>query len=354
MTYSEAVKLRRLAVTTVTAVLVATGLTACIGADVRSTEDWLAAQPHVVSIGVPSSTVDELSYKATLRAELDPDATDAEIGTLIDDAIDYVAANSGDDVTLQFGMKGIDFEVADKQGARTALALWHRVIAVPGVVSGFVAPDAVSVQTLRADAFAAFDALAPLGVDRAVGGYHAASDFDVSSSTFQPPLDIVSAKACTPDATIVGLAQSAMTDDRVDFGTLDLCDGLDVTFLPGYALVDGVGAVRAELDAAGLDAFPVTISVAPASAASASFHIVAVTPGDPAALAVVAALEASALDLRYQLADDRTLDIESSSATAAQLLATLTSGTDALGAITIVGSDKTVTGAFADLAALVG
>jgi len=347
------VNIRRLA-PVVVAALVATTLTACIGQAVRSTEDWLAGQPHVVSIGVPESTVDELSYNATLRAELDPAATDADIDKLIDDSLDYIADKP--DVKLQFGMHGIDFEVATKADARTALALWHQVVDLPNVVSGFVSADGLSVQTLRTDAFATFDSLKPLGVTRTVDGYHAKTDFDVSSADYLPPLDLTATPDCTADPTALALAQAAMDDDRVAFGTLDLCAGLDVTFKNGYDITTGVSTVRGTLDAAGLSDFPVTISVAPDAAASADYHIVAVTPGDADALGVVNTIENSGVQLRYELAADRTLSLESSDLTAAQLFAAL-SGTPngtSLGAITITGSDTTVTGALGDLPGLLG
>lgn len=342
--------MRRLATAAIVAALLTTALTACIGQAVRSTESWLADQSHVVRVEVPSSTVDELSYRATLRAELDPAATDAEIEKLIDDSVDYIADKP--DVKLQFGVRDIDFEVATKAGARTALALWHQVLGLTAVVSGFISPDGVAVETLRADAFATFDALAPLQVLRTVEGYHASADFEVGSADFQPPIELTAALDCTPDPSILTLAQTAMTDERVHFGTLDLCGGLDVTFGNDYVLSDGATQVRALLDAAGLSAFPVTISVAPESASSADFHIVAVTPGNPDALGIIPALDGSGLAMRYELSADRSLVIESSAATAAQLLAALSTSAAAasLGVITVTGTDTTVTGAFGDLA----
>ncbi len=339
----------------VAAGLLVTSLTACVGQTVRSTETWLASQPHVVSIGVPSSTVDELSYRATIRAELDPTATDLDIRTLIDNSLAFTAARPGPKVALQFGINGIDFEVATTAEARLALRLWRSVIQTPHIVAGFVTDGAVSVSTLRTDAFEVFDALDALHVQRYVAGYHAASDFEANSDNFKPPLRLSEAVYCGAAPALRTLAAATMNDTRVNFGTLDLCTGFDITFDHGYSIVDGVASIRATLDSAQLSYFPVSVRVSPAENGGSDFHSVSVTPGDARALDVIAALEGSGLPMRYELDAERALTLYSDTATVGQLFAALSASPVAgeLGLITVTGSDGRISGTFRELPALV-
>jgi hypothetical protein len=339
----------------VAAGLLVTSLTACVGQTVRSTELWLASQPHVVSIGVPSSIVDELSYKATIRAELEPTATDADIRTLIDNSLAFIAARPGQNIALQFGINGVDFEVATQAEARLALVLWRSVIQTPHIVAGFVTDGAVSVSTLRTDAFGVFDALDAIHVQRYVAGYHAASDFDANSADFKPPLRLSEPVYCGGAPTLRALAAAAMNDTRVNFGTLDLCAGFNINFDHGYSIVDGVASIRATLDSAQLSYFPVSISVSPAGNGGSDLHSVSVTPGDAPALGVISALEGSGLPMRYELDAERALTLHSDTATVGQLFAALSASPVAgeLGLITVTGSDGRISGTFRELPALV-
>lgn len=339
---------RRLALS-VAGLVVATTLTACVGQEVRHTEDWLVEQPHVASIEVIDSTVDELSYTATIRAELDADTTDEQALALVDDALAYIDSQPGEDVTLQFGMHQVDFAVATT--ASDYIDDWRAVLELPDVVSALVSEDAVEAQTLRSTAFATYDALQPLGGKRTVYGFHAASDFEDGAADFKPPVTLSGATDCAPDPNVLSLAQAAMVDERVTFGTLDLCSLLDVTFDAGYPIGTAVLEIRQQLDSVGLSDFPVTVSLSPETYGSPDVHIVAVTPGAPEALAIAQTLESAGVAMRYELHADRSLRVESSEGTAAELVAIIagSSAAASLGLIDVVGSDVSVSGTLTEL-----
>lgn len=322
-------------------------LTGCVGQAVRHTEDWLADQPFVTDIQVVDSTVDDLSFRATISAELDPKATDKDIEKLIDDTLAYVASQPGDDVKVQFGMHDVDFLVADADGARKALATWHQVVDVPDLTSGLVSPDSLWVRTPLASSNAVYEALAPLPTDIEV---------DAVLGDGVERAAIIKSADCEPADAVLSLVGGILGDEQLSSAEFDLCTGLDATFTSAFPLADAVVAIRPEFDAQGLSDFPIRLSIRPESDVSADYHFVSVTPGDPAALAVVAGLEASGVAMRYDLDGQRALLLVSDTLLARDLLSAL-GGLDAaalLPSITLQGSDTTVTGTIAQLPGLLG
>ena len=350
--FASRVALSRLV--TVTALLVASAvvLAGCASRKVRSAEDWLADQPFVLGVEIIDSEIDDLNavpinYTAVMRAELDPLATTADVEKLISDTIREVGPD--DEVGVQFGMLGLDFDVTTRTETAAAFALWRDIDDLADVESALVLSDFIYAHTARETLVSVFDELAEFGVGLRVDGDQA----DVES-----PVAIVRPRECEPPAGARELASAETANVAVRFATYDLCEGFDVVYVTGTVFDATISGMFGALDGAGLGALPVRLAVAPSAPASADFHIVEITPGAREAIGVVTALDASTIAMRYELfaptaeGELRALTIESSEATLEELHVLLAASPAAafLGELTITASDGTFEGDLADLA----
>ncbi len=282
-----------------------------------------------------------------MRAELDPLATTDDIENLIADTIREVKPD--DEVGVQFGILGLDFDVTTRGDTSAAFALWRDIDDVPDVESALVLSDFVYAHTARETLVAVFNELADFGVGVRVDG---------DQDSVDEPVAIVLPLECEPPAGARELAAAETANTTVEFATYDLCAGFDVVYLNGTAFDGTIGGMFGALDAAGLGAFPVRLAVAPSTSASLDFHIVEITPGNRDAIGIVTALDASAIAMRYELfaptADGelRALTIESSDATLEELYQLLAASPNSafLGELTVTASDGTFEGDLADFA----
>ncbi len=340
--------LTRLVAATAFAVAAILPLASCAGAKVRTTEEWLAEQPFVLGVEVLDSEVDDLTYTAVLRAELDPLATTDDIEKLISDTIKQVGANPDPENGIQFGILGLDFDVTTKAETQAAFELWRDIDDVPDIESALVLSDFIYAHTPRVTVVSVFDELADFGVGVRVDG----DQDDVAS-----PVALVLPRECEPPAGARELAATETQNVAVRFATYDLCEGFDVVYANGTALDATMAGLLGAIDGAGLGAFPVRLAVAPALESSPDFHIVEATPGPRDAFGIVTALDASGVAMRYELfaptaeGELRALTIESSEATLEELYELLLASPASafLGDLTITASDTTFEG---DLAAL--
>jgi hypothetical protein len=221
---------------------------------------------------------------------------------------------------VQFGILGLDFDVTTRAKTGDAFALWRDIDDVPDIDRALVMSDFIYAQTMRESLVPVFDELADFGVAVRVDGDQA----DIPS-----PVAIVRGRECEPPAGAREFASTEAANAAVRFATYDLCEGFDVVYANGTVFDATIGSVLGALDSAGLSTFPVRLAVAPSTPASPDFHIVEITPGARDAIAVVTALDASGVAMRYELlapeteGDPRALTIESSDATLEELYALL-------------------------------
>ena len=340
--------LTRLVAVTALAALTALGLVSCAKPAARTTAEWLAEQPFVLGVEVLDSEVDDLTYTAVLRAELDPLATTDDIEKLIADTIKQVGSDPDPENGVQFGILGLDFDVTTRAETEAAFALWRDIDDVPDLESALVLSDFIYAHTPRVSVVTVFNELAELGVGVRVDG----DQEDVAS-----PVAIVRPRECEPPAGARELAAAETQNVAVRFATYDLCEGFDVVYSAGTVFDATIAGLLGSIDAAGLGAFPVRLAVAPELESSPDFHIVEATPGPREAFGIITALDASGLALRYELfaptgADQpRALTIETEDATLEELHALLIASPASafLGDLTITASDGTFEGDLTDL-----
>ena len=307
--------LRRLAAAAFVLV-VASALAGCVPNTTHSTADWLKGRAGVASVTETKAGYNE-GYHGGVRVELDPSASDATIVALVDDTSSYVAQHGDARVSVSFGEHGVDFSVFDDDvstasAGEAAFRLWKGVVADPDVVVALVGDTSLRVRSTRTPALAIFQAMQKLHADVTVSTYASAADLAGDpTGAFLASLDLVGAADCVPQQAVLDLAGSALTDSKLEFGTLDLCAGFDVTYPAGFALSDVATRLRASLDSAGLSAFPVVISAPDAGSGDGSdFHRAVVTPGDAAALGILAVFDtAGHPSFDYQLDKDRRLTV---------------------------------------------
>ena len=323
---------------TATALLVASAvvLAGCAGRKVRSAEDWLADQPFVLGVEIVDTEIDDLPYPTVMRAELDPLATTDDIENLIADTIREVKPDN--EVGVQFGMLGLDFDVTTRSETADAFALWRDIDDVPDVDSALVLSDFIYAHALREIMVPVFDELAGFGVGVRVDGDQA----DVES-----PVAMVRPRECEPPAGARELAAAETANTAVRFATYDLCEGFDVVYAGGTPFDATIAGFLGAVDAAGLSEFPVRLSVAPTPEAGEDFHIVEATPGPRDAFGVITVLDASGIAMRYELFApaavdvERELTIDTSDASLEELYDVLMASPAAafLGKLTITASD---------------
>jgi hypothetical protein len=325
------------------AVIAGLALSGCSNKKVRSAEDWLADQEFVLGVETVDAAIGDLPYDTVLRAELDPLATADDIEKLVSDTIREV--KPGTELGVHFGILGLDFDVTTRSKTADAFALWRDIDDVPDIDSALALSDFVYASTPRETLVAVFDELAGFGVGVRVDGGKAGAASTVA---------IVRPNECEPPAGTREYAIADAVNEAVRSATYDLCEGFDVVYTNSTVFDATIASVLATVDAAGLSAFPVRVSVAPPTPASTAFHIVELTPGTREALGIVTALDAADIRMRYELfapASDgelRALTIESDAATLEELYELLAASPVAvfLGDLTIMGTDGTFEGDF--------
>lgn len=324
------------------AILVAASLSGCLpGRGGFSTaQDWLEKQPSVLSVTELASWIDGFTKKGTLHAELDPAATDAEVEQLAGDVAAFLDDGYRNNVIVRIGRDGADFEVPQVDQTVVVAQLWRSTVDTVGLVAGVIdwnslvgAPQ-IEVRTMRPDAIAVASAIAGsitgrFGASSDVSnikvyatGYVDASRLaeDQDQATrheftrndypfFDVPwaVTVATTPGCAPAPAVLAQAEVFVADSRIDSGHLDLCESLLVHYSGFPPLAAEAPTLRAALDAAGLTDFPVTIESSGGEDYDSPSRSVQVTPGNPAAFAVLPALETPTLTplVSYRLADGR-------------------------------------------------
>ena len=346
----------RIAAAAAAASLVALGLTGCLPDKPGGAVDWLASQPGVLSAEVLADQSNAWTSRGVVRGELDPDLDDSGLAALIS-AVEQYSAETGS-VVIRLGREGFDVQVAfEPGGTGTDLDLWSDVLGTPGIVTGTVFDGVVRVRTLREQAPGLLAALAAVPAtveveglrdEEALASDRRDDDFFGSWENRDSVLLRWGAD-CAPGAEL-DLAPVIVADPSISGAELTLCTHAVLYYDGGASLAAELPAFRAGLDAAGLADFPVTAVQTAEPVTDA--RVVAVAPGAPGALDVLSGLG----DRYYTLDADRVLTVTDYEDTLANLIALLASApaTDSLSAVTLLGTEATISGpvgALGDLAA---
>ena len=336
-----------LALTIVGATLAA--LTGCISNDPANAVGWLKSQPGITGAQVVESSNEELLVTGTTRGELKPGLSDAQIGTLVHAAQKYGSQHPN--VTIELGHGELAFVVSTDADTAIAIKLWHAAEKVPKLLYGVSAGNAFNAGVLRADVGPVLEQLLGFGTRLHLDAY---LDLATANSVYSASgsLTYIADTDCRPDRAVVAYTVAVAERPDVGSGQLELCDNLSLTLTPGTSLAAAAPGMRAELDAAGLTAFPVNLNNQPND--DSSPDTADLTPGDPAALAVLTGLEASNLpQLGYELDADGTLTLVDFGDPAATLLSLASSaGAATLPAVLLKAKDVTIGGTTAQLPGL--
>jgi len=302
--------MKRVAASVAIAVVLAGLLTACVGRPDQNVAGWLDHRAGVLSTQTEAE-YPEFQYHGYVHVQLDPKAKDSILEELVTDTLAYMNEHDVGNVSVDFGIDKLTFGPS-----HDGLALWQQVRDVPDVLEGWVAPGEIHLSTLRTTAVGVLAATDDLGADLSIDTYATADEaptvYIQTHDTYVEPATIHRAASCEPDPVVSGIVRSIVEGDVLS-GSLDLCDGIDVQFAQGYRIGAEAVGLRADLDAAGLADFPVTIDALADGAAPPSeefsfdpveapeHHRVEVSPGDGAVLVVLAALDDAAGPLLYDV-----------------------------------------------------
>lgn len=329
------------------AALVAVALTGCINRP-GDAATWLSGQSGVVSTEILQNNTGEFQSSGTIRGELDSELSDQRLADLVNAVQGY--QQSHDQVVIQLGRDNVDFTVTDEKADNdSAVDLWRQVAEVPEVVEAVTSGGFIFAETLRTDAAAALEALHGFDADVTLQGYPDAAAIAAYAGFVQ----VDWSAGCTPAKPQLALAESFFDRDEVAGGALVLCQSFDPYYAEGASLATLVPPLYDELVAADLADFPVTIHQAVGPVPDG--HLVTVTPGEPAALGVLAAFEAEGLPATlYELDGDRSLQVWQYDTPTDVLVGALTVSPSAAGlsGIRVEGSTYAVSGPIADLPAL--
>ncbi len=324
-------------------------LTGCISNDPANAVGWLKSQSGITGAQVVESSNEELLVSGTTRGELKPGLSDAQLGTLVDAAQKYSSRHPN--VTIELGHGELAFVVSTDADTAIAIKLWHAAEKIPKLLTAVSAGNAINAGVLRADVGPVLEQLLALGARLQLDAY---ADLAIANSATAASGSISYAADtdCHPDRAVLAYTVAVAQRPDVGSGQLELCDNLSLTLTPGTSLAATAPGMRAELDAAGLSAFPVNLNNQPTD--NSSPDTADLTPGDPAALAVLTGLEASNLpELGYELDADGTLTLVDFSDPASTLLSVANSaGAAALPAVLLKAKDVTVGGTVAQLPGL--
>jgi hypothetical protein len=257
--------------------------------------DWLSAQPGIASTVVLADRTGGFSSSGLIQGELKADLDDAGLTTLIGSVQRFLSNNS--ELAIRLERNGIALSIlTDAAQAETDRSLWNEVLSL-GVDNALVGGSTVHSRALRPDAVALLDTLDGLAADLEVEAFRTETDLaddvvlDDRQGTVNGNLlsiDLLLPAGCNaPDQR--ALAETMFTRDELDGAELQPCAGFEL-YLSAAASIAAVShGVRAELDAAGLSNFPVNAHQS--IGAYPDGRLVAITPGDAAALDVLDALE---------------------------------------------------------------
>ncbi|MEO5534888.1 MAG: hypothetical protein ABIR17_07115 [Pseudolysinimonas sp.] len=350
------------------AVLAASVLTACTPNRPNEAIDWLKGRHGVIGATVLADHSDAFASGGTIRGELDPAISETDLDKLVDEVQGYL--NDHGEVSIRLGRNGVDFGVyIDDGDTGIGRDLWTRASGISGLVSGVASGATILMRVLRPDAATTLRALERVVVDvedrypvaieleafrsaEALAATASDDDFfgglqDLNALGYQV------AAGCSPTTVVQTFALDLAADNRVDGGTLDLCNGLDVQYAAGVDMAQVVTETRTRLESDELAAFPVT--VAQAAGGFADAHHVEVTPGDAALLDIVPALAAQDPSVYYSLDAARNLVLTDWEHEAATLLPLLASAPSAplLPSIRLEAKDMKATGTYEQLASLI-
>ena len=323
-------------------------LTGCSN-DPASAVGWLKGQPGITGAEVVESSNEELLVTGTTRGQLKPGLSDAQIGKLVDAVQSYTTRHPN--VTIELGHGELAFAVTSDDDTRTAIKLWHAAEKIPKLLTAVSLGNAINAGVLRADVGPALEQLLALGARLQLDAY---TDLATANSAYAASgsISYVADTDCHPDRAVLAYTVAVAQRPDVGSGQLELCDNLSLTLTPGTSLAATAPGMRADLDKAGLNAFPVNLNNQPND--DSSPDTADLTPGDPAALAVLTGLDAANLpQLGYELDADGTLTLIDYTDPASTLLSLASSaGAGALPAVLLKAKDVTIGGTLAQLPGL--
>lgn len=354
----------RLTLAAALAAVVAVALVGCTPNRPAQAYDWLIGQPGVIEVEVMADRSNAWDSSGIVRGELAPDLDDAAFSRLVDSVQAYLSDHL--DVGVRLGRAGIDFAVVvDDAATARSIDLWRTVSAVPDIANGVVSTSdasdstSVHVRMLREDAVGVSRALETLDAALHLEALRTADEIadDLERDDRIGPnnenrrsIAVYRDAGCVPADAVVTLAEEFESRDDIDGALLRLCDGFDVYFALPASLAQVVPALRAELEAAGLEDFPVWARQQ--FDGFADGRSVAVAPGDPAALSVIDVFEtAAAPPVYFELAPDRSLSITEYGTPVADLIALVSAAPAAasLPLVVLEGADVAISGTLADL-----
>lgn len=339
------------------AVLAASALAGCVRNVVRPAQDWLADRDGIASAEVVHDSTGSWSSSGTVRGELDPGLSDADLGRLTDEVLAYL--ETAGNVSIRLGVGRVDYLVSEAASrVSERIAVWRDVVEVDGVADALITHDGegrltIDARAPRDDAGPIRSALAPLRQLTRVALYLDAAAVEAAwanafFTTFGDPqaLTLRWVADCEPPPGIEALALDLIAREaaghRIADGHLDLCAGFELGVAEPEDFSERVPALRAELDAVGAADFPVTLQT---GVIEYPERVVAVTPNDPAAYGILTVLEGDP-DGLWQLAGNGAVVWTDYQRPAADLVALLASSPAAT-ALTwneINGRDVTVSG----------
>jgi len=328
---------------------VSAALTGCSN-DPASAVRWLKGQSGITGAEVVQSTNEELLISGTTRGDLKPGLSDAEIGTLVNAVQDFTKHHPN--VTIELGHGDLAFVVGSDADTTRAIKLWHRAEKIPKLLRAVSAGNAINAGVLRADVAPALAKMLDLGAQIQLDAYPSVAIAN-SSTAASGSLSYLAKADCHPARAVLAYTVAVAKRPDIGSGQLELCDNLSLTLTPGTSLAASAPALRAELDRAGLSAFPVNLNDQPSDGSSPD--TADLTPGDPAHLAVLAGLEVpNTLQLGYQLESSGTLTVIDYSTPASSLLGLVSaaSGAASLPAVVLKAQDVAIGGTLAELPGL--
>ena len=255
---------------------VSAALTGCSN-DPASAVKWLKGQPGITGAEVVQSTNEELLISGTTRGDLKSGLSDAQIGKLVDAAQDFTKHHPN--VTIELGRGNLAFVVGSDADTARAIQLWHRAGKIPKLLSAVSAGNAINAGVLRADVAPALAKMLALGAQIELDAYPDVAIAN-SSTAASGSLSYRAKAECHPDRAVLAYTVAVAKRTDIGSGQLELCDDLSLTLTPGTSLAATAPGMRAELDRAGLSAFPVNLNDQPND--DSSPDTADLTPGDPA------------------------------------------------------------------------
>lgn len=351
---------RRLLATSIALGLIAGALTGCVRNQPIAAVDWLDRQGGIVDAVILSDNTDAWSSSGLVHGELQPDIDDAGIKKLLEEIQGFWRDNGA--VSFRLGWHGVDFAVSDDDAENDiSIDLWHTLIDTPSVETGVAYAGSIDAHTMRDGTLDALNKLDPLDVDLWIEAFSderaladdTEADYQYNGYASAVALGYWLPADCDPDAAVLEFAESLVDRSDIEGGSIAPCAEITLGLPSGSSLAAAATAQRSELDERGLPDFPVTMFTA--ETGYYDTYTAAITPGDPAALAVLQTFEQDAHpELFYELDAERALTVTAYETPTSDLLALVQSSpaSAALPQITLIGAPVTVYGPLAALPSL--